>query len=224
MTRRRIALPALLLPLVLAALSGPAPAQTAPTAAPPAKATKAGPPRDLLVELRQVEEGGGGYVVGTRPGPPLLAPQQVQVRNGERATLRLGQSIAVQWVKSARSHTGTLAAGGASATSSGGGVTQELMWMDAGQSLSVRPQWPGGQQPVTLEVEVQSAGVDPHAGAMAGSNLPVQSRSQLATTVTAPLGQWVTVASSGAAPQRGVYGSEAAAEARRLLQLRVLAP
>lgn len=192
---------------------------------PPAKApAKAEPRRDLRVELRQVEEGGAGYGVGTQPRTPLLAPQQLQVRNGERATLRLGQSIPVQWVKSVESHTAALAAGGATASRQGGGVTQEVMWMDAGQSLSVRPHWPGGRQPVTLELEVQAAGVDPHAGVATGTPLPVQSRSQLVTTLTAPLGEWVTIASTGAAPQRGVYGSEAARDARRLLQLRVQAP
>ena len=187
-------------------------------------AGQAEPRRDLRIELRQIEEGGGGYVVGTQPQAPLLAPQQVQVRNGERATLKLGQSIPVQWTKSVESRAGSLSAGGATASMSGGGVRQEVMWMDAGQSLSVKPTWRGGRQPVTLEVEVQSAGVEPHAGLPAGSNLPAQTRSQLVTTITAPLGEWVTLARTGAAPARGAYSSEAAQSAPRLLQLRVVAP
>lgn len=182
------------------------------------------PQRDLLIELRQVEEGGAGYAVGTPPSTPLLAPQQVRVRNGERATLRLGQSIPVQWVKSVESRSGSLAAGGATASLSGGGVTQEMTWMDAGQSLNVKPHWPGGRQPVTLQVEVQSAGVEPHAGVAVGASLPVQARSQLVTTVTTPLDAWVTIASTGAAAPRGSYGSEAAQDTRRLLQLRVQTP
>jgi hypothetical protein len=167
------------------------------------------PRRDLLVELRQIDEGGAGYVVGTQPQAALLAPQQVQVRNGAKASLKLGQAMPVQWVQSAA--TGPL----------GSGVKQKVSWFEAGQSLSVQPRWPGGKQPVTLDVEVQSASVQEQAG---GAALPVQARSQLVTTVSAPLGQWVTVASTGAAPQPGVYGSQAAAQTRRLLQLRVLAP
>jgi hypothetical protein len=83
----------------------------------------------------------------------------------------------------------------------------------------VLPRWPGGQREVSIEVEVQTDSVQ----ARAGSELPVQSRSQLATTVGAPLGQWVTIATTGNSPQRGVYSSEVADEARRLLQLRVSA-
>jgi hypothetical protein len=178
------------------------------------------PQRDLTVELRQVEEGSAGYVVGTQPRVALLAPQQVQVRNGRKATFSLGQSIPLQWVQSVSSHNSSLSVPGADARSSGGGVRQALTWMEAGQRISVLPRWPGGQQPVNVEVEVQSASVE----ARNGAELPIQSRSQLATTVGAPLGQWVTIATTGSSPQRGVYSSEAATEPRRLLQLRVSAP
>lgn len=178
------------------------------------------PRRDLLVELRQVEEGSAGYVVSTQSQAALLAPQQVQVRNGAKASLRLGQSMPMQWVQSVVAQAATLAASGVSASSQTGGVTQAVTWMQAGQSLAVQPRWPGGKQPVTVEVEVQSARVE----ARTGPELPNQSHSQLVTTVSAPLGQWVTIASTGGGPQRGVYGSEAAAEARRLLQLRVQLP
>lgn len=202
-----------------------APLAGAQTPAPAKAAARAEVPRrDLLVEMRQIEEGGGGYVVSTAPSAPLLAPQQVRVRNGERATLRIGQTMAVQWVRSARSYNSTLAVGDATASSGGGGVTQELMWLEAGQSLSVRPRWSGARQPVTLEVELQSADVDAHAGATVGSQLPVQSRAQLLTVVTVPPGAWVTVAASGARAQPGVYSSASAGAGRRLLQLRVQAP
>jgi hypothetical protein len=166
------------------------------------------PRRDLVVALRQIEEGGAGYTVGTQPESALLAPQQVQVRNGVKASLRLTQAMPVQWVQAASRR-------------GGGEVKQAVTWFEAGQSLVVLPRWPGGQQPVTLEVEVQSASVQEQAG---GAALPVQARSQLVTTVSAPLGQWVTVASTGAGPQPGVYGTQMAGQARRLLQLRVLAP
>jgi hypothetical protein len=178
------------------------------------------PQRDLTVELRQVEENSAGYVVGTQPSAPLMAPQQVQVRNGSKATFSLGQSIPLQWVQSVSSRDSSLTVPGAEARSSGGGVTQALTWLEAGQRISVLPRWPGGRQAVSVEVEVQTSSVQ----ARDGAELPVQSRSQLATTVGAPLGQWVTIATTGSSPQRGVYSSEAAADPRRLLQLRVSAP
>lgn len=178
------------------------------------------PQRDLTVELRQVEEGSAGYGVGTQPRVTLMAPQQVQVRNGSKASFSLGQSIPLQWVQSVSTQNSSLSVPGAEARNRGGGVRQALTWMEAGQRISVLPRWPGGQQVVSVEVEVQTASVQ----ARAGAELPVQTRSQLATTVGAPLGQWVTIATTGGSPQRGVYSSEAAAEPRRLLQLRVSAP
>lgn len=179
-----------------------------------------GPKRDLTVELRQVADAGGGASVSTQPRDPMLAPQQIQVRNGAKASLRLGQSMPMQWVQAVSSQSASLSASGVTAGSKGGGVVNAVTWMEAGQSLTVQPRWPGGKQPVMVEIEVQSAAVDPRIGA----ELPTQSRSHTATTVTAPLGQWVTIASTGATPQRGAYGSEAGAETKRLLQLRVSAP
>lgn len=179
------------------------------------------PARDLNVELRQIEESStGGYTIGTRPQTPLLTPQQMLVRNGSKASFSLGQTIPLQWVQSVSSHTSTLSVTGADASSRGGGVTQALVWMDAGQSLAVKPRWSGGRQPVTVEVEMQSASMEPRPGA----ELPSQARSQLVTTVGAPLGQWVTIATTGNSQPRGTYGSDAAGEGRRLLQLRVSLP
>lgn len=179
------------------------------------------PARDLNVELRQIEESStGGYTIGTRPQTPLLTQQQMLVRNGSKASFSLGQTIPLQWVQSVSSHTSTLSVTGADASSRGGGVTQALVWMDAGQSLAVKPRWSGGRQPVTVEVEMQSASMEPRPGA----ELPSQARSQLVTTVGAPLGQWVTIATTGNSQPRGTYGSDAAGEGRRLLQLRVSLP
>lgn len=177
------------------------------------------PKRDLMVELRQVEDT-GGVTVSTPSREPTLAPQQIRVRNGAKASLRLGQSLPMQWVQSAVAQSASLAASGATASSSGGGVVNAVTWMDAGQSLTVQPRWPGGKQAVMVEIEVQAAMV----GERVGADLPTQSRSQLATTVSAPLGQWVTIATTGRSAQPGDYSSEAMAESRRLMQLRVLAP
>jgi hypothetical protein len=178
------------------------------TAAWPALAQ--GPQRDLQVELRQVEEGGGGYVVGTRPQAPLMPPQQLQVRNGSQGRVSFTQAMPLQWVQSAQ----------AAGPLSGAGVKQQLIWLQAGQQLSVRPRWPGGRQAVTVELEVQTADVVPRPGA----ELPTQARSAVATTVQAPLGEWVTIARSGQSMPRGSYSSEGASQRPRLLQLRVTAP
>lgn len=177
------------------------------------------PKRDLVVELRQVEDA-GGVTVSTQSREPLLTPQQIRVRNGAKASLQLAQALPMQWVKSASAQTESLSAAGVTARSSGGRVVNEVTWLEAGQSLSVQPRWPGGKQAVTVEIEVQAAAV----GDRLGAELPTQSRSQTATTVSAPLGQWVTIATTGSSPARGVYSSEATSESRRLMQLRVLAP
>jgi hypothetical protein len=177
------------------------------------------PKRDLVVELRQVEDA-GGVTVSTQSREPLLTPQQIRVRNGAKASLRLEQALPMQWVKAASAQTESLSGSGVTSRSSGGSVVNEVTWMEAGQSLSVQPRWPGGKQAVTIDIEVQAAAV----GDRLGAELPTQSRSQTATTVSAPLGQWVTIATTGSSPARGVYSSEATSESRRLMQLRVLAP
>jgi hypothetical protein len=179
------------------------------------------PKRDLIVEVREVEVGeGAAYTVGTQASKALLAPQQFRVRNGEKASLSVGKSMPMQWVQSASVQSAALAASGASASSNGAGVTQAVTWMNAGQRIQVQPRWPGSKQMVTVEVKVQSASVEPRVGA----ELPEQSQSQIETSVSAPMGQWVTIAFTGQTPQAGAYGSEAASDPRRLLQIRVLAP
>ncbi len=172
---------------------------------------RAAPPeRDLLLEVRQTEEGSAGYVVSTRPQAPLLPPQQVQVRNGREARIRYAQSIPLQWVQAVQ----------AAGPMSGAGVKQGLVWLQAGQSLVLRPRWPGGQQAATVEIEMQTASVE----ARPGAELPTQQRSELATTVHAPIGVWVTIARSGQTAPQGSYSSEPASQRPRLLQLRVTAP
>jgi hypothetical protein len=170
------------------------------------------PARDLTVELRQVEDQ-AAYIISTQPRAPALTPQQVQVRNGEKAVLRMGQSVPVKWVQSASGEGGR--------NGNGPSVGFGLVWMEAGQNFTVTPRWPGGKQAVTVQIELQTASVD----ASTGAELPNQQRSQLATTVSVPLGQWVTVASTGGAlAQKGVYSSDAVADVKQLMQLRVSAP
>ena len=179
------------------------------------------PQRNLIVELRQVEAGNdAGYTVSTKPREPLMTAQSVTVRNGEKASLQVSKSMPMQWVQSVSVQSASMNASGVSASNTGGGVTNGLVWLQAGESLQVHPRWPGGKQPVRVDLDVQSDSVAPRSG----TELPDQSKSQVATTVNAPLGQWVTVAISGSAPQPGVYSSRVSSNTQRLLQIRVLAP
>ena len=190
------------------------------------------PQRDLTVELRQIEEGregGSSYSAGGKDN--VWEPLMVQVRNGEKALLRMSDAIPMQWTQSA-SGPNPAAAKSAGAAPSGAvsttnvnvnpasSVSNALVWFDAGQSLSVQAKWPGGEKPAVVELEVQRAAVDPQTGA----DLPKQSRSTVSTTITAPLDEWVTIAATGRSPRAGVYSSESGVQVRRLLQIRVMAP
>lgn len=164
------------------------------------------PARNVLLELRQIDAVAAGYSVSTQPTVPLQPPQQVQVRNGDVA--RVGQTSAQPqtWIKEVQ----------AEGQNNGAGVKQELIWFQSGQTLQMRPVWTAGRQ---AEVEVQW--LAENVSQQPGKELPAQQTGQLRTTVLAPLGQWVTLAKSGTEPERGVYRSDAASQAPRLLQLRV---
>lgn len=186
------------------------------------------PQRDLQVSLRQVEESSGAVVLSTQTRP-LFEMQQIQVRNGSQASLSVGQTLPMQWVQAVLALPAAHQASAPAATppppnQRSGGVVNQLVWLHAGQHLTVLPRWPGGKKDVLIDVEVQSSQVD----ARTGPELPAQTQNQVRTTLSAPLGQWVTLAVTGKSTpggaSYGTYGSEAATEPRRLLQLRVTAP
>ena len=192
----------------------------------PCLALAAPPKVDLSVELRQVKEGqegqdapGSAYTVGTAARAVDFAPQQVRVRNGEKASLRNNLSMPMQWVQKIESQSATLSAASASASSNSGGVTQAVTWMESGQTFTVTPRWPGARLPVTIEIEVQSSAVDERTS----SDLPATSRQFFSTTLSAPLGQWVTIATSGQATRAGTFSSTGTSEGRRFIQIRVTA-
>lgn len=182
---------------------------------------------DLTVELRQVKDGeqdnpnasSGAYTVGTANRAVDFVPQQVRVRSGEKASLQINQSMPMQWVQKIESQSATLSAAGTSASSQSGGVTQAVTWMESGQSFTVTPNWPGGKKPVRLEIEVQSSAVDERTS----SDLPATARQRYSTTVSAPLNQWVTIATSGRSTRAGSYSSSGTSDARRLMQIRATA-
>ncbi|WP_176451900.1 hypothetical protein [Rhodoferax sp. TH121] len=172
------------------------------------------PARDLTVELRQIEDRadeGSSYRAGPADGGQTLVPQKIQVRNGQKAQLRMNLSVPMQWVEAVQ----------APSANSGASVKQALQWFDVGQTVTVTPRWPGGNRAATVELEVQQANMATRSNA----DMPSQSRSQISSTVTAPLAQWVTIAATGPAPARqGSYSSAGGGEVRRLLQIRVLVP
>jgi hypothetical protein len=191
----------------------------------PARATERAVPRDLTVELRQVKDGEqdnpnpstGAYSVGTANRAVDFTAQQVRVRSGEKASLQINQSMPMQWVQKIESQSASLSAASASASSQAGGVTQALVWMESGQSFTVTPHWTGGKQAVKLEIEVQSSSV----GERTSSDLPATARQRYSTTVSAPLNQWVTIATSGSLARPGSYTSAGTSDGRRLTQIRV---
>lgn len=185
------------------------------------------PKADLTVELRQVKQGqedqdsrqasGSAYTVGTANRAVDFVPQQVRVRNGEKASLHINQSMPMQWVQKIELQSATLSAAGTTASNNPGGVTQAVTWLESGQSLIVTPNWPGGKQAVKLEVEVQSSAVDERTS----SDLPATARQRYSTTVSAPLRQWITIATSGSAATAGSYSSAGSGDGLRLMQIRV---
>jgi hypothetical protein len=173
------------------------------------------PARDFVVELREVTEPDGtGTAVRTETEQGRLVAQRVSVRNGEKATLRFNLALPLQWVQKLETQSSSPAAAGGT---TGSGITQGLVWMDAGQSVVVTPRWAGARQPVVVEIDVQKAAVN----ARTGAELPDQWKSQMATTVSAALGEWVTVATEGPTWKAGVYSSSAASHAPRTIELRV---
>jgi hypothetical protein len=180
------------------------------------------PSRNFTVQLREVADPQAvspGYVVRTQSSEPSFPPQQVRVRNGEKAHLHMVQTRYVQWVQSAQ-------APGSGAGSNGGGIAYAVTPLQAGQSLSVTPRWPGGKKAVTLDIAVHSDSVSTDS---AGSAWPTTQRVTVLTSVAAPLGEWVTIAttaSEGSAGntqplQAGTYRSDNSSAAPRVLQVRV---
>jgi hypothetical protein len=203
--------------------------------------------RDLTLEIRQIEMGqddGPRYGAGPSERSPTWDAQSIQVRSGAKASVQMQESIPMQWLHSA---SGPNPAGAAAlppqqnaspqspsapntgrqsidkATNAGhknASITHELVWFDTGQQLSVLPRWNGGNSPVLLELELQRASV----GERVSGDLPTQSRKSVTTSLTIPLGQWITVAASGKLGSVGNYSSEAGQMLRRVLQVRVTAP
>lgn len=198
------------------------------------------PRQNLLVELRWVESGisgaavagvrqgavvvGTGGSVSTRSGGLTLSTrrveedistqQQVLVLNGGTASVMLAEVELLQWLDY-----------GVSLRSVGGGGANERpetrarieaqsrsLPVERRRGFAISPSWPGGQQPVRVELRALSP------SGQAGET-------EIFSTVQVPLGQWLTVARRGGQLQRsesGVISSrDAEQQTQRELQLRV---
>lgn len=101
-------------------------------------------------------------------------------------------------------------------------------WVDTGQGVSVRPRWPGGQAPVTLELDTRSELPAPGRAWVSGGSEAPPPQLQAQSTLQVPLGQWVAVARTGgqqSQSQRGSYGTaEVAQGGHTVLEIKVSLP
>ena len=195
--------------------------------------------------------GGAGLSTQRREDerPPT---QRLLVLNGATARVQLTERTPIQWVDYTAQVDPNSAATGTAGTagSNANPNANTKVWaaprssvVEQTQGFTVTPHWPGGRQPVRVEVQAQAprvaaiaglsgAGAGAVAGAGAGAGAGgEQASSQLSTqtVVLLPLSQWQTVARSGSTPQRpepGVLSSrDAESHSTRELQIRVeLAP
>ncbi len=190
----------------------------------------AAPQQNLWVELRWTQSRlspaalrgvmDGAVVVGTagsvapqagviastsRPDEAAELPQRLLVLNGQPARIQWSEPHDLQWAaaavdlpldrrgRSASSGTRVIAAPPTSTAPTAHG-------------FAIRPQWPGGKQPVRVEFQAFGA-------------------TEVLSTVSVPLDRWVTVARSGAdvraSPPGTVSSRDAEGVPSRDLQLRI---
>ncbi|MCM5682859.1 hypothetical protein M8A51_25320 [Schlegelella sp. S2-27] len=140
--------------------------------------------------------------------------QQVLVLNGGRAGIRLAQQQPLQWYQviwNARD---------------GATLVPSKVMLEAGRGFTVQPRWPGGGEPVTVEIAAESSRFnDPTSGMQ---DRPLREGGTTLTRVQVPLGEWVTIADTLEEQhtiERGNWSSaEARGSRRSVVQMRVTAP
>lgn len=183
--------------------------------------------RNLLVEVRSREVSaqeirdiglsGGGVVLTERGAQGRIdatvsdisqslrtgSTQRVQVLNGGSASLFIGEARPWRWQSVAW-------------TRQGPRVTQVQGWVETGRGFTVQPRWPG-DGPVSVNLLAQD-----------GRMAPGGTQAQTLSTVQAPLGDWMVVASVDDQAEQStgrVLGRTDRAQARRwILEVRVTAP
>ena len=196
----------------------------------------AGPARNLEVELRWVDSSVSGVALaGVRDGATVIGTagsvsptpmitlstqhpadandqaQRIIVLNGKSASVTMSEQMPVQWLDYAVQMQG--AAGGQAPDLSKARISAapRTSFVERTRGFVVTPQWPGGKQPVQVELKAMT----PQDGG----------QQQVFSTVQVALGDWITVARSGGplhAPEPGVIrSSDAEPQVSRELQLRV---
>lgn len=174
----------------------------------------------VIIDSRRGVVGQGDVRLGAwRTESTTHSVQQVQVLNGGRARLFVGSSqpyTVWQW-----SHATAPRARHDGRGASGQAWTH-TEWWELGQGLDVRPSWPGGQSPVTVELEASDSGrpaYEPDGQVR---------RSEVASTLSVPLGEWAEVARSGSRTQQSRSGtwSTDSIDSQRAdrLEIRITAP
>ena len=189
------------------------------------------PAVDLIVQIRFVSDAdlAADQAVTDAPSPaaqrglsvssaadtPAAAQmQEIHVRNGEHASMSWSQAMPIQWLQAAEVR-------GRAASAAGGGFVNALIWLHAGQSVSVQPRWPGGRHAVRVDLRIETEAV----GDRQGQDVPSSRLQTSATTLSVPLGRWTTFAATGAAQpplEPSTWSTQALhARDRQLMQLRV---
>ena len=177
------------------------------------RAAAAPPARNLLVSLRIVDDDAAlsgaraPSVTWGRTRSATAAEQSVLVRNGASASVRLAQGMPVDEVDVVWTPWGP-----------GGAVRSR--WIELVDGLQVRPSWPGGDAPVSVELAIEHSA----PGAQTGPGA-VPAQWSVLSTVQAPLDEWVAVAQlqarqAQAAVTTGGFGASTRSR-QRVLQLRV---
>lgn len=208
------------------------------------------PQRNLLVQWRVVssqsgQQGSGGLRQGevvvdsrrgvsgsasvgwstTRSRGTQDADGQLLVLNGARASLNLSQAQpltvwqwAVHLAPSSHPHSPRHPHGADPGPAPAMSLWSDTVWVERGQGVRVRPRWSGGRALVELELEAD----------MASSPSDASERTSVSTTLGLPVGEWATVARTGAQQQgqrSGAWSSGTEhSEAQSELQIRISLP
>ncbi len=188
------------------------------------------PAVDLLVQIRLISETelAADEAVIAAPSPAAQGlgvsnavdesasaqTQEVRVHNGEQASMSWSQALPFQWLQAAELRS-------RAASAAGGSIVNGLVWLHAGQSLSVQPTWPGGRHAVRVHIRLETERI----GDRQGQDVPSSSVQTSAATLSVPLGRWTTFAATGTAQpplDRSTWSTQAPrARGRQLMQLRV---
>ncbi|WP_338439245.1 hypothetical protein [uncultured Aquabacterium sp.] len=170
----------------------------------------------VIIDSRRGVIGQAGITAGTvRTESQGSSVQQVMVLNGGRARLYMGRSQSVTaWQL---------------VFSPGLMALPQTVWIDVGEGIHVTPRWSGGRD-VVVDIEAQSRQPVQPGSAYGGQLDPdgQTRRTELASTVSVPLGEWAVVARNGGREQRSQSGTlstrDVESSQSEQLEIRVTAP